>query len=261
MATLTANISASEGVIPVSGAAPAPGSYFTVGSEAIRFLGTSRGPSGRAGTRAYWSVDRGVAGTTAATHTNGATLTQYYPDAASGGGGGVTVDNGTDPPTAVTTLVAPGALIDDSTATLGPQSTREQFNNGAGASINSGSLTALEWASIFGDAPLLDLTDPAAPTVIAAGTYAVSVSCGLTAAAGKQAFLQIELDALNEDAYSVQTFPLDGPAIGAFVFGAVAMTYYLVAGATIKATVKHNGGSALSAKFGAVVQILATPAS
>jgi hypothetical protein len=36
-----------------------------------------------------------------------------------GGGSGVTVDNGTDPPAAVTTLVAPGAVITGSSATLG----------------------------------------------------------------------------------------------------------------------------------------------
>lgn len=88
MATLSAGISASETVIRVSGTAPAPGSYFMLDSEAIRFLGTSRGRQGRSFLRSYWSVDRGVAGTTAATHANGATLTQYYPDATSSGGGG-----------------------------------------------------------------------------------------------------------------------------------------------------------------------------
>jgi hypothetical protein len=112
MATLTGNISASQTVIPVSGAAPQTGSYFTVDSEAVKFLGTSRGPQGRSFLRDYWSVDRGVAGTTAATHSNGTALTQYYPDSAGGvGGSGVTVDNGTDPPASVTTLVAPGADV------------------------------------------------------------------------------------------------------------------------------------------------------
>jgi hypothetical protein len=119
MATLTGNISASQTVIPVSGDAPQTGSFFTVDSESIQFLGTSRGPQGRSFLRDYWSVDRGVAGTTAATHSNGATLTQYYPDAAGGvGGSGVTVDNGTDPPAAVTTLAAAGAVIAGDTATV-----------------------------------------------------------------------------------------------------------------------------------------------
>jgi hypothetical protein len=119
MATLSANINATQTVIPVSGAAPQTGSFLTVDSEAIKFLGTSRGPQGRSFLRDYWSVDRGVAGTTAATHSNGATLTQYYPDAAGGvGGSGVNVDNGVDPPAAVTTLVAPGAVIAGDSATL-----------------------------------------------------------------------------------------------------------------------------------------------
>jgi hypothetical protein len=111
MATLSANIDATQSVIPVSGTAPTTGSFLTVGSEAVRFLGTSRGPGGRAFLRTYWSVDRGVAGTTAASHSSGASLTQYYPDAATVGGSGVTVDNGVDAPAAVTTLVAPGAVI------------------------------------------------------------------------------------------------------------------------------------------------------
>jgi hypothetical protein len=119
MATLTGNISATQTVIPVSGSAPQTGSYFIVDSEAVKFLGTSRGPQGRSFFRDYWSIDRGVAGTTAATHSNGAALTQYYPDAAGGvGDSGVTVDNGTDPPAAVTTLVAPGAVIAGEQATL-----------------------------------------------------------------------------------------------------------------------------------------------
>jgi hypothetical protein len=119
MAALAGNITADQTTIPVSGDAPTSGSYFIIGSEAILFLGTSRGPQGRAFLRSYWSVDRGVAGTTKATHSNGATLTQYYPDAAGGvGGSGVTVDNLTDPPAAVTTLVAPGATFDGDSATL-----------------------------------------------------------------------------------------------------------------------------------------------
>lgn len=118
MATLSANIDATQTVIPVSGTAPTPGTFWTVGSESIQFLGTSRGQQGRAYQRAYWSVDRGIAGTTAATHLSGATLTEYHPDANGGAGGGVNVDNGVDAPAAVTTLVAPGAVIDGSSATL-----------------------------------------------------------------------------------------------------------------------------------------------
>lgn len=89
MATLSANINATQTVIPVSGAAPATDTYWTVGTENVRFLGTSRGPQGRSFLRSYWSVDRGIAGTTKATHLSGATLTQYYPDAASSGGSNV----------------------------------------------------------------------------------------------------------------------------------------------------------------------------
>jgi hypothetical protein len=119
MTILTSGIDTTQSVIPVTGTAPITGSYFTLDSEAIRFLGTSRGPDGRSFLRDYWSVDRGVAGTTAASHSGGATLTQYHPDAAGGtGSGGVNVDNGTDPPAAVTDFVMPGAVITDGSADL-----------------------------------------------------------------------------------------------------------------------------------------------
>jgi hypothetical protein len=88
MATLAAGIDATQTVIPVSGAAPETGSYLTVGTEAVRFLGTSRGPQGRSFLRSYWSVDRGIAGSTAASHLSGAPFTQYYPDADGDGNGG-----------------------------------------------------------------------------------------------------------------------------------------------------------------------------
>jgi hypothetical protein len=88
MATITSNITATQTVIPVDVAVGIPDTFYTIDSEAIRLLGTSRGPDGRAFRRTYWSVDRGLAGTTAATHSSGASLTQYYPDAEGGGGGG-----------------------------------------------------------------------------------------------------------------------------------------------------------------------------
>lgn len=115
MATLTSAISATATVIPVTGTAPEPGSFFTVGSENIRFLGTSRGPQGRSFRRTYWSVDRGVAGTTKATHSGGATLTQYYPESSAGGGGGgsISVTDGTTTVDPATSLSLPlGTLTD-----------------------------------------------------------------------------------------------------------------------------------------------------
>lgn len=112
MATLNGAISSTAELIRVTGTAPEPGAYFTVDSEAIRFLGTSRGATGRAFTRGYWSVDRGVAGTTKATHSNGATLTRYYPDSASagGGGGGVTVTDG-DVDVTATSITQPTGTV------------------------------------------------------------------------------------------------------------------------------------------------------
>jgi hypothetical protein len=62
-------------------------------------------------------VERAVGGTSGASHSSGATLTRYYP-AAAAAAGGVTVDNQSDPPAEVTTLIAPGATISGDEATL-----------------------------------------------------------------------------------------------------------------------------------------------
>ena len=119
MATLNGGITSMSELIRISGTPPAPGTFITIDDEAMKVNGAARGADGRSFTRDYLSVDRGVAGTTKATHSNGATLTPYYPDAPGGGSGGVTVDNGSDPPAAVTRLVAPGADVSmPGTATL-----------------------------------------------------------------------------------------------------------------------------------------------
>lgn len=90
MATLNGAISANAELIRVTGTPPPPGAYLMVDDEAIVFHGAARGAQGREFTRDWWAVERGVAGTTKATHLNGATLTQYYPEAeASGSGAGL----------------------------------------------------------------------------------------------------------------------------------------------------------------------------
>lgn len=86
MATITANITSSEGVIPTS--AEMESGHYTIDSENIYVYGTSRGQEGRSFDRLFASVERGVGGSTAASHTSGATLTRYYPDAATSGPAG-----------------------------------------------------------------------------------------------------------------------------------------------------------------------------
>ena len=81
--------------------------------ENVRFLGTSRGPQGRSFLRDYWSVDRAVAGTTAATHSNGATLTRYYPDAAGGGAGSISATDGTTTVDPTTSISFPAGTLSD----------------------------------------------------------------------------------------------------------------------------------------------------
>ena len=114
MATLNGGISSTSELIRVSGTPPPPGSYVTIDSEAIRINGAARGAQGRNFTRDYLAVDRGVAGTTKATHSNGATLTPYYPDAPGGtGSGGVTVTDGDHTVSPATTIQFPTGTMTD----------------------------------------------------------------------------------------------------------------------------------------------------
>jgi len=80
--TLSANIDSSQTLLPISG--PLTNGtfqyplYYTVDDEAIRVIGRAHEET--------WLVDRAIAGTTAASHSSGATLTRYFPDAAGGVG-------------------------------------------------------------------------------------------------------------------------------------------------------------------------------
>ena len=90
MTALTAAVSASATILPVDTPVPTGDteypSYFSVESEVIVVLGRMH--------KTTWSVDRGVAGTTAAAHDSGTALTRYYPDAPASGGGGTNTYDG-----------------------------------------------------------------------------------------------------------------------------------------------------------------------
>lgn len=86
MATLTANVSPSTNPLPASG--PVPNGFYTIDDEAIYVHGHGA-PKPLLDPTSDLNVTRGIAGTTAASHSSGATLTRYYPDAASGEGGAI----------------------------------------------------------------------------------------------------------------------------------------------------------------------------
>lgn len=118
MTALTANITDSQTLIPVdagltNGTFQYP-LYFTIGDEAIRVTGRVH--------ETTWLVDRGVAGTTAASHSDDAALTRYYPDSAASTGGEQTIrllgpytvnfdDPGIDDYAEVGEVIAAGTLI------------------------------------------------------------------------------------------------------------------------------------------------------
>jgi hypothetical protein len=80
MTTLAADLDAASGVLDASAASDWP-AFYQLDSEVVKVVGVDY----REPTR--WAVLRGEAGTTAAAHSSGATLTRYYPDAPGGGDG------------------------------------------------------------------------------------------------------------------------------------------------------------------------------
>jgi hypothetical protein len=120
MATLAEAVDATEIDWIVS--ANITADYLTVEDETVAVLAhfsSGLDPQTRAAVASRIRVQRGVGGTTAASHADGTTLTPLIPPAAASvGGGGVTVDNQSDPPAEVTTLIAPGWTLDGDEATV-----------------------------------------------------------------------------------------------------------------------------------------------
>jgi len=71
--------------------------FYAVDSENIQVTGMSRGADGRDFERRTASVNRGVGGTTPASHLASATLSRYFPDARTGSGGAEVFVDLTDP--------------------------------------------------------------------------------------------------------------------------------------------------------------------
>lgn len=93
--------------------------------------------------------------------------------------------------------------------------------------------------------PLLDLTDPANPVVVAAGIYVVSAEFkfGNDRQAGKSYYCEIDMDANADDANVATNQSLDpvNSSLGATdIQAALSITYYVPAGGVINAAVQHN---------------------
>lgn len=113
MATLAADVTATQTSWNVSAMPDAD--FLQADDEIVKVIDQRR-------TENRIRVQRGYAGTTAASHLSAAELTPVYvPSVGGGGGGGVTVDNQDDPPAEVTTLIAVGATIAGDEATLADQ--------------------------------------------------------------------------------------------------------------------------------------------
>lgn len=124
--------------------------------------------------------------------------------------------------------------------------TREQFHAAGSVTIANGANGVLTWAKSTGGTALVDLTDPAAPAIVTAGTYAVAVRVNPAGAltVGGCYVVKLELDANGEDpeidvtsaAASAANFAV--PQVGNW------LTYYIPAGGVIVVTVANLDGVA-----------------
>jgi hypothetical protein len=121
MATLSEDIAVDETDWLVSADIPDTIDYLTVESEVVQVTATfpAQYQRGEATTSApRIRVIRGAGGTTMATHSSGTTLTPLIPPSSAVGGDGLILDNTVDPPTLITSLVAPGAVLTGDSADL-----------------------------------------------------------------------------------------------------------------------------------------------
>jgi hypothetical protein len=126
--------------------------------------------------------------------------------------------------------------------------TREQIA-GNPTSIANGASVNLPWNVVSSGDALLDLTTPAAPTIVTAGTYAVSVEVDPVASMTAAGWFSVSLtlDSGGEAAAMNGTSPpasasLDMPGLS------VSLTYYIPAGGTIVVRV-HNGDGVSAIDF------------
>ena len=152
--------------------------------------------------------------------------------------------------TASNVLTADGAGGSSWAPAGGSSPTARAQYSGLGVSINDGASANLTWDTLAVGTALLDLTDPANPTVLTAGNYAVSVifrpSDAMTAGGYYRA--DLELDEVNDDATLLQDSPA-ATAANTEPEQSLSLTYYIPAGGLINAIV-HNHDGASTIHFG-----------
>ena len=149
MTALTQAAAADDLLLYVDEAAPSPGAFFTIDDESIRLVGSQRPIPSQPST--IWIVERGVAGTTAATHADEATLTRYYPEAPGGGTGSV------EPPLVLSnvdqtaTILKVEAAPDQSSLSDGPLFVVQGANEAAVVHVAANGVTTLQGMGTVND--------------------------------------------------------------------------------------------------------------
>jgi hypothetical protein len=134
--------------------------------------------------------------------------------------------------------------------------TREMFD--ANTVVADSVRTYLTWtkAGFAGGDDLVDLTDPLGPTIITAGVYALSGWVSVSAPAdGSYLFLDLEIDADNDDADGINTAAII-PGLAVSNCG-TSITYYSPAGGVLRAGSQHDITAGAIVTFKARLQRIA----
>jgi hypothetical protein len=124
-----------------------------------------------------------------------------------------------------------------------PPTARAQYGTANPQAIGNGAGAYLTWDTLIAGTALLDITAPAAPTVITAGIYAISAAIAVATpmTAGGYYSFTIEPDATGDD----PAIGGDSPAAHASDLTPslnVTAVYYIPAGGTLLAGVHNSDG-------------------
>jgi hypothetical protein len=126
-----------------------------------------------------------------------------------------------------------------------PTYTKRASYSGNNVTISDGASAFLTWDSLGDGAALLDIaTDPAHPTVLAGGIYAVSANVNASAFMTAGGFLDcvLHMDFTNDDAIADSNTA--GTTAGDFARVSLALTWYVPPGGEISVRVFNRDGAA-----------------
>ena len=164
-----------------------------------------------------------------------------------------------DMPDEVVTKQTDGSFDPTLPGGSGSSPVKRAWFRGPQAAVASG-FRPLPFVYSLGDTDIFDLTDPTTPLALAAGTLAVTINvCAVVSTGtftGHSFYAELDLDENNDDATASATGSLDIGDLAASTAAqiSIACTYFVPAGGTVQAFIKHEMTDPLTVWLEAAVQ-------